>query len=86
MQATVMRHGGSLLVKYYINSLQTHIVLLAPMCQEVLQDNELKKNFLAKAPNGHSVYEQALEICSRRTLKFCEELCNGEYCESSHSR
>jgi hypothetical protein len=53
MLATVMRHGGSLLVKY-INSLQTHMVFLAPMCQEVLQDNELKKNFLAKAPNGHS--------------------------------
>jgi hypothetical protein len=69
MQATVMRHGGSLLVKY-INSLQTHIVLLAPMCQAILQDNELKKNFLAKAPNGHSVHEQALEMQQKNIKSF----------------
>jgi hypothetical protein len=52
--------------------------LLPCASQEILQDDdELKKNFLAEARNGHSVHEQASEK---------KEICNGEYCELSHSR
>jgi hypothetical protein len=40
----------------------SNVVLLAPMCQEILQDKELKKNFLAEVPNGHSVCERAWEM------------------------
>jgi hypothetical protein len=69
MPATVTSYGGSPLLKC-INSLRTHAVLLAPMCQEILQDNELKKNFLAKAPNGHSVHEQALEMQQKNIKSF----------------
>jgi hypothetical protein len=67
--ATITSHGGSLLVKY-INSLRTHAVLLAPMCQEILQDDELKKNFLAEAPNGHSVRERAWEMQQKNINSF----------------
>jgi hypothetical protein len=69
MPATVTSYGGSPLLKC-INSLRTHAVLLAPMCQEILQDDELKKNFLADAPNGHSVRERAWEMQQKNIKSF----------------
>jgi hypothetical protein len=72
MPATVTSYGGSPLLKC-INSLRTHAVLLAPMCQEILQDDELKKNFLADAPNGHSVRERAWEMQQKNINSFVKE-------------
>jgi hypothetical protein len=40
------------------------------MCQEILQDDELKKNFLAEAPNGHSVRERAWEMQQKNINSF----------------
>jgi hypothetical protein len=40
------------------------------MCQEILQDKELKKNFLAEVPNGHSVREWAWEMQQKNIKTF----------------
>ena len=58
--ATITKHGGSLLVAY-INSLGNHAVLLASMCQQILQDDKLKSHFYSEAPNGLAVPGRAWE-------------------------
>ena len=44
----ITKYGGSLLATH-INYLGNHAVLLAPMCEQILYDNELKKDFIAEA-------------------------------------
>jgi hypothetical protein len=50
--------GGSLLATY-IHSLGSYTVMLASMCQHILKDDYLKKDFVAELPPGVELLERA---------------------------